>query len=373
MKRKILITGGGGYIGYKLAQRYLARTDDELVLWLRATDADRFAERRRACDELFGADAARVRYAYGDLAADGPFDAIDPREIKAIFHPAANTRFDIDAPTADSVNIGGTERLLAFARRCPALESVAVISTIYSSGLRGGAIPETAFDDAAGFANHYERSKWASERRVDGYADLPWRIFRVATVLADDDDGNVLQYNIAHKVKRLMFVGLLPIFPGLADMPIYFVTGDFVADAMCALAARAPLHAAFNLCHTAGESLTLGRWLTLAYDAFMREHAFSSRRFMRPIFTDLAAFRALARSVNAFSRDVTMQAVVKLVSPFAEQMFVTKQLENATGKALWPEWRAPDAPALLERVCAQLARTDWGARPDRPQPRLWEA
>lgn len=374
MKRKILITGGGGYIGTKLAQRFLARTDDEVVLWLRASDADAFAERRRVCDAVLGDAARRVQYAHGDLADDSPFHAIDPRGIKAIFHPAANTHFNIDAATADAVNIRGTDKLLAFAERCPELESVAVISTIYSSGLHGGSIGEAAFDDAAGFANHYERSKWASERSVDRHAALPWRVFRIATVLADDDSGHVLQYNIAHKVKRLMFVGLLPIFPGLAAMPIYFVTGDFVADAMFALAERAPLRTIFNLCPTADESLTLGRWLELSYDYFSREPEFARRRFMRPIFTDLKAFQALAKSVDAFSRDVTMQAVVKLVSPFAEQMFVTKQLDNRAGRALLPEWRAPDAAGLLERTCAHLARTEWGAQPSGQRPvRLWDA
>jgi thioester reductase-like protein len=376
VKKRVLVTGGGGYLGYKLANRLLATTDEELVLWLRARDADAFARRRLACERRFPAHGKRIRWAWGELSMPDPFASIDPSEVGAIFHPAADTRFDIDASTADAVNIAGTEKLLAFARRCPSLEHVAIVSTIYSSGLEGGVIEEAPLGSEAGFANHYERSKWASERCTDRYGDLPWRIFRTATVLSDDDAGAVLQYNIAHKVKRLMFAGLLPIFPGVAEMPIYFVTGDFVADAMCALARRSAPRSVYNICHTAEESLTLGRWRELAHDCFMRVDEFASRHFMRPIMTELETFRCLAASVQTFSRDTVMQAVVKLVNPFAEQMFVTKRLKNDQLRAAFPEYRAPAAAALLSSVCSHLAATRWGERAIDARaapPHLWEA
>jgi len=376
VSKRVLVTGGGGYLGYKLARRLLATTDEELVLWLRAPDAETFAQRRLACERRLPAHAGRIRWAWGDLSMADPFATIDPSEVGAIFHPAADTRFDIDASTADAINVAGTEKLLAFARRCPSLDYVALVSTIYSSGLQGGAIEEASLGSEAGFANHYERSKWASERCTDRYGDLPWQIFRTATVLSDDDAGTVLQYNIAHKVKRLMFVGLLPIFPGIAEMPIYFVTGDFVVNAMCALARRSAPGSVYNICHTAEESLTLGRWLELSYDCFMREGEFASRHFMRPIMTELETFRCLAASVQAFSRDAVMQAVVKLVNPFAEQMFVTKRVRNDRLRAALPEYRAPDAAALLSSVCSHLAATRWGERAiaeHAAPPHLWEA
>lgn len=375
MTRKVLITGGGGYLGYKLARRVLSTSDEQVVLWLRASERSAFESRRADCERLFAAYPGRVAYAWGDLTMDEPFASVDRSDLRLIIHPAADTRFNIDAPTARAVNVEGTRKLLAFARGCKALESVALVSTVYSSGLRSGAIREELLDDQAGFANHYERSKWASERCVDDHPDVPWQIFRTATVLADGDDGEVLQYNIAHKVMRLMFVGLLPIFPGLAEMPIYFVTGDFVADAIAALAGRAPSHRVYHVCHTAEESLTLGRWLALAHDALSRNEAFASRHFMRPIMTDLATFRCLAASVETFSRDAVMQAVVKLVNPFAEQMFVSKQLQNDRLRELVPSYRAPAPSELLARVCAGLSACDWGARPPAhgaAPPRLWE-
>jgi thioester reductase-like protein len=371
VKKKVLITGGTGYLGYKIAKRLLATSDEEVVLWLRARDAQTFATRRSACERLFADDAGRVSYGWGDLSMPAPFESVDGFAIKTILHPAADTRFNIDAETANVVNVAGTQKLLAFARRCPALDCVAIVSSIYAAGLSEGSIGEVLLGAEVGFANHYERSKWASERSVDDYADLPWRVFRTGTVLADDDSGVVLQYNIAHKVKRLMFAGLLPIFPGVAGMPIYFVTGDFVADAMCALAQRSQAHAVYNVCHTAEDSLTLGRWLEQAYDCFMGTDEFASRHVMRPIMTELDAFRCLAASVEAFSRDVEMQAVVKLVNPFAEQMFVAKHVRNDRLRTAFPQYRAPDPAALLARVCAHLAETQWGARST--SMRLWEA
>lgn len=360
---KVLITGGGGYLGYKLARRILSDSDDEVVLWLRAREARELDARRAVCDQLFAQHRNRVTYAWGDLAMPDPFASVDRNGLCAIYHPAADTRFNIDADAARTVNIEGTQKLLAFARTCKTLDAVALVSTVYSSGLRGGPIDEQLHGNEAGFANHYEHSKWASERAVDEYADLPWKVFRTATILADDETGSVLQYNIAHKVKRLMWAGLLPIFPGRAEMPIYFVTGDFVADTIAALGRRAPAQRVYNVCHTADESLTLGRWLELAYDAFMQEEAFVSRRFMRPIMTDLPTFRVLAASVQTFSRDAVMQAVVKLVNPFAEQMFVIKHLRNPLVRELTGGYRAPDPAELLVRVCSHLAATDWGARP----------
>src|SRR5207302_120243 len=115
------------------------------------------------CDR-FAPYGARVAYAFGELAADAPFASIDPTSLSGIVHSAAVTRFNVDADTAQRVNIDGAEKVFRFAERCPSLEQLTYVSTVYASGLRAGVIAEEPLDQASGFANHYERSKFESEQ-----------------------------------------------------------------------------------------------------------------------------------------------------------------------------------------------------------------
>src|SRR5262249_28275867 len=149
-----------------------------------------------------------------------------------IIHTAAVTKFNVDSETAESVNIQGAEKLLKFASRCDSLETFGLLSTVYASGLKAGTIEELPLEDVS-FANHYERSKCASETKLMRDFDyLPWRILRVATVIADDHSGCVTQFNAFHNTLKLLYYGLLSLIPGNPGTPLYFVTGDFVANAV---------------------------------------------------------------------------------------------------------------------------------------------
>src|SRR5438445_4516778 len=118
--------------------------------------------------------------------------------------------FNAEADLVGRVNADGTEKLLRFAARSPGLESLGLISSIYASGLQSGPIAEIPFDGKAGFANHYESSKWESEARLlRGYASLPWKICRLATAIADDASGRVSQYNAFHNTLKLFHYGLM--------------------------------------------------------------------------------------------------------------------------------------------------------------------
>lgn len=95
-----------------------------------------------------------------------------------MIHSAAVTRFNVDEDTARKVNTEGTEKILRFTNRCSSLEAFGLLSTVYASGLKAGAIEETPLDGSAGFANHYESSKWSSERaRLTQYDHLPGGFF----------------------------------------------------------------------------------------------------------------------------------------------------------------------------------------------------
>jgi nucleoside-diphosphate-sugar epimerase len=361
----ILLTGADGYLGRLLVRRLLGSTDAELVLAVRARDAAELRGKQAGLAATVAGAEGRVRWAAADLCSEDPFAGVAPTAVGAILHAAAVTRFNVDDETAQRVNVDGTRRVLTFARRCPRLERVCVIGTVYASGLRAGPVGETALDDRAGFANAYERSKWAAEQLlVHEFADLPWRLCRAATVLADDAQGRVTHRNAVHNTLQLLFHGLLSLVPGRPDVPVYCVTGEFVVDAILATLAAAGDARIYHACHTRAESLTLGELLDAAFGAFERDEAFRGRRILRPIFADARSFELLVGAVRGFGGGVVSQAVGS-IAPFARQLFVAKELDNRRLRALLPAYAAPDPKALVERACLDLVRTRWG-RSDGP-------
>jgi nucleoside-diphosphate-sugar epimerase len=353
----LLITGGAGYLGLQLARAWLAEGGDEVVLWVRARDSGDLARTRTAIGAWLPS-GGRVRVVGGDLTATSPFADVDPTPIRAIVHAAAATRFSIDEATA-AVNVDGTRKLLTLAEGCKALTDVTVLSSIYASGLRSGVIVEEPFDGAAQFANHYERSKWASEQvLLQTFAHLPWRIARIATVIADDDEGGVTQLNAFHNTLKLLYYGLLSVIPGRAETPLYFVTGRFVTSALVHLIGEAPVRSIVHLAHRRAEAATLGELVDTAFATFEAEAEFVRRRVLRPLYADAEAFGLLADGVRSFAGGVVNQAVSS-VTPFAPQLFVTKDVRNDRLRAALPNYGAPDPRALITASCRFLVRTRW--------------
>ncbi|MFN2505500.1 MAG: SDR family oxidoreductase, partial [Acidimicrobiales bacterium] len=270
----VLVTGASGYVGGLVARRYQEQGDEVLVHGRQGGDAS-----------IEGLHAV-----VGDLADAEPFAALGGDwlgRITAIVHAGAITRFDVDEERARAVNVDGTAKVLAFARRCPRLESLGLVSTVYATGLRAGRVVEDLYDDEAGFANAYEWSKWRAERLVAELGDeLPWRILRVATVIADDESGRVTQHNAFHETLKLWFHGLLPLVPGHPDTPLYLVTGDFVADAIVVLMSPEGGGGVFHLAHEPAHSLTLGEAVEVVSGAFEAVDGFRRRRVLRPLLGD---------------------------------------------------------------------------------------
>lgn len=324
----VLITGAGGYLGSLVAQRYRA-AGEEVVAHGRAT---------------------------GDLAGAEPFAGVDPSSITRIVHSGALTRFDVSRDDARAVNVEGTRKLLAFARRCPRLEALGFVSTVYATGLRAGPIEERLYDGGPGFANEYERSKWEAEQLVAAAGDLPWRILRVATVVADDDSGRVTQHNAFHETLKLWFHGLLPLVPGDGATPLYLVTGDFVSSAIVSL-----LDAGAGVYHLAhAENLTLVEMLDVVAAAFDEVESFRRRRVLPPLLGDRETFDLLAAGVDAFGGGLVRQSLGSVV-PFARQLFVRKDVDNSRLRAaLGDRYQAPDPSELVRRACRHLVGTKWG-------------
>lgn len=366
-----LVTGAGGYLGAGLAARLLAEGRPVLA-WLHAESGaelegkaaalrDRLGDR---LDDRLGSGAGRLEIRGGDLRAPEPFADLDPAGIHRIVHCAAVTRFNVEEPLAREVNVEGAARLFAFADRCTDLEQLALASSVYACGLQDGVIAEAPMEDEPVFSNHYEWSKWESERRLQAdFGHLPWKVLRVATVVAETARGRVRQYNAFHNTLKLLFYGLISLVPGDRDTPLYFVTADFAVDAMAAVLERGEAGGVYHVCHTADESMTLGALIDTAFDRFANDPDFGERRILKPLFCDEETFRLLADGVDSFGGDVVREGLGSVV-PFAPQLFSKKSFENARMRETLDVYAAPDATELVANTCDHLAATRWGRRLD---------
>ncbi|RLT95075.1 SDR family oxidoreductase [Ketobacter sp.] len=364
MAETILITGADGYIGSLISTWLLEHTDARLMLWVRA-DHDAELEAKRAhLHQQHAAHGERIQVCYGNLQNEAPLDSIDPEPIQRIIHVAAVTEFNVTRERADAVNRDGTRKVLAFARRCPHLQRFCYVSTTYVAGLAQGGIAEQPMPADGPFANHYERSKCEAENiLLHEFDDLPWHIYRPSTVMAHDAAGTVMQYNVFHNTMRLLFYGLISTMPGLADTPIYMVTGKFVGNAIAELSVK-PIaqRQIFHVCHTETESLALGQMLAVCFREFGTDAGFRKRRILPPLLTEFEMFEMLANELKGLSAQVVSQAV-ESIRPFAQQLFIHKAFHNDNLRAALDHYQAPDPTALLAATVQTLIHTKWGREP----------
>lgn len=355
MASRILITGAGGYVGQRLAERLLEASDATVVLWLHGDPAA-----PPPAPPALARFGARVEVAAGELGAPDAFAGVDPSELTHIVHAAAVTRFNVEADLADRVNLGGARQVYELAARCPRLVHLVQVSTVYAAGLREGEIAEAPLDRAPRFANHYERSKWEAEQLLlDQYPQLPATIARVATVIVDDLGGPVTQKNAVHNTLRLLFHGLLSLVPGEATTPVYFVTGQLVVDALAALVLGTHRPRIVHISHAADESATLGELVDVAYDVFEADAGFRARRLLKPLLVDAESFELLVSGIDGFGGDAVRQALAS-VAPFARQLFSTKRVRNDELRALMPGYAPPPPAELVRRTVETLVETRWG-------------
>jgi nucleoside-diphosphate-sugar epimerase len=358
----LLVTGASGYIGSRLAERYLATTDRRVVLWSHAVAAPHAAARRARLQERFAGALDRVTFATGDMAGGAPFAAVNAASITDIVHGGALTQFNIDAESADVTNRAGAEKVFAFATTCPRLRHIAYLGTVYSTGLKAGHIAEAVPEEEPDFANHYEASKHRAERALlERFDTLPWSILRLATVIADDESGQVSQVNAFHNTFRLLRYGLLPLLPGEPTTPLYFVTGEFLVRSILSVLERDGRHEVWNLCHRRDEMPTIQQLLNIAFDTFLEDEEFRARRLLRPLYADYPTFQSLVAGLDGISNPFTAQAI-RSVTPFARQLYITKTIDNSRIRAL-NGGQAPEMAALLSSTFRNFLRTRAGRLP----------
>ena len=349
----VVVTGADGYVGSRVAAR-LVDQGRRVVMVVRDPDVRPQVTSPLACR------GARLHVA--DISTIGGLDGLDTTEVTEVVHAAAVTRFNVDYATARAVNVEGTRTVLRWADRCSGLDAVALVSTIYASGLRGGPVPEALGDDRAGFANHYERSKWEAEQiAATEFAHLPIQALRLATVIADDAGGTVTQRNAFHTTLRLVYYGLLSLLPGGPATPVHLVSGRYASDAIVALLRDGSARGTYHLTSAPEATLSLSDVLDAAWSRFAEEPDFARRRVLRPLFADADSFAVLARETESFGGSVVAQAMATM-SPFARQLYVHKQVMVERARSVLGRHgvEEDDVSALLRNAIDHLVTTRWG-------------
>ncbi len=361
-----LLTGADGHVGMVLARWLLEHSDSELLLYVRAADDDERGAKREKLGALAG--DPRCHVIYGDLRDADPFSDIAKDEITDIVHCAAVTNFAVDRETARAINIDGTDKLITFAASCPQLRRFGYVSSLYAVGLRNGVIAETAFDDSATFANHYEWSKWSGEALLHQRQDLPWQIYRVATILGEDNSGVVVQQNVIHNTLRLLYYGLLSVIPGIPGTRVYMVSTEFVASAIGRLFLDAGDQQIFHISDSGDDAMTLGAIIGSVYESFLADPRFARQRILKPLFCDQESFDTLVESTSQFGGAVSQ--ALDSIAPFAPQLYSDKNVQTNRSTEALGGLRTPNSKELLSAVSDYLVDTRWGLRtPERANVR----
>lgn len=359
MSRLVLITGADGYLGLRTAQRLLADTDDRLVLTVRAADRAELTGKEERLLAALGAGAGRAAVHPADLTEDAPLTELT-RDVGVIVHAAARTAFDQSRQDAQRINVDGSLRVARYADQCPRLERFVLLSTLVSVGRRTGEVPEAALSSAAGFANHYEWSKSEAERQVaERHPALPLSIARLSTIVADDDTGNVTQYNAFHNTLRLFFYGLITVVPGLPDTRLYLATAAATSAALVHLTHADTPTGVYHLAPAPEQAVRLGDAIDTAFEVFETDSTFMRRRLLRPQYCDLETFRHLTSAAQTL-RTSPSAAALRSVLPFAEQLFCPKEFDNSRLVRSWPRSSAFGSEQLVHSVCRSLVRGRWG-------------
>ena len=167
---KILITGGGGFIGSNLADRLLAEGHDVLTV-------DNYATSRR--DNLTPQD--RLTIVEGSIADEAFFDkVVDDYAPDAIVHAAASYK-DPEARAEDArTNALGTAIVVKAAERAQVKRFI-YFQTALCYGVKPEEQPITLNHPLRPYDSSYAISKTAGEDYIR-LSSLPWVSFRLANV-----------------------------------------------------------------------------------------------------------------------------------------------------------------------------------------------
>ncbi|HEX6309450.1 MAG TPA: SDR family oxidoreductase [Longimicrobiales bacterium] len=356
LPRTVLVTGATGLIGGGVVERLL-RIDRELHIHALVRTAAGAAALLARC----GADAVRISPVLGDITLPGlgierGACARLARGVRAVVHAAADTTFSRALVDARAVNTAGTGNLLELANDWE-VERFVHVSTAFVAGAHVGTIPEPQLSAEAGFVNAYEQSKYEAEQLVRA-SGVPYVVVRPSTIICDDVDGVVTQFNAAHRALRVIHAGLAALMPGAADTPLDLVTAAHVIEGTVALGFSGASGGSYHLCAGAG-AITLEELLDTAHGIWSRNDGWRRRGILPPLLTDMETYRLFEHSIEQ-TGDIRLTTITRSLSHFVPQLALPKRFDTTLADVALGRAAAP-VRSFLGRVVEHLEATRWGA------------
>lgn len=244
----IFITGGAGFLGWKLVQNILDQTDSMLYLLVRG---DSHKTARGRIDELIDRSYhwnqrrkiySRIKVIEGDITEKNlgmtrtQVEKLS-KKIRIIYHSAALCEFNVPMPCIRKINVYGTKNVLDFALKCKKsgqFVSFHHVSTVAIMGDKGGILREDSLDIGQGFNNTYEETKFEAEKLINEYRKkgLSVSIYRPSVIVGDSVTGEVSDFRMFYHPLHIFSIEILEEIPANKDLKYNLVPVDYVARAI---------------------------------------------------------------------------------------------------------------------------------------------
>ncbi len=264
--KKVLVTGGTGFLGSHLAYRLLEKGHHVSIL---ARGSRNTSARDRTLDVLTKVasspeglnphlqrlDILEGDIAQEDLGLDSNTIRVQAGSIDEVWHCAASLSFtDENRDEIFRMNVGGIENILKFTRRT-ANNRLQHVSTAYVAGDRDVAF-ESEVDVGQAFRNAYEESKCRAEVLIgEAHArgEVAPTIYRPSIVIGDSRTGRTTHFHGVYAFIRALWSALerlrrrmpnagvihLPLrVPGGESTTLNFVPIDYVVNGMVEIGSR---------------------------------------------------------------------------------------------------------------------------------------
>jgi D-erythronate 2-dehydrogenase len=224
---RILITGGGGFLGFRLARALLARGQlgGQPITSLTLLDG---AFPDAAAKE------PRLRAVTGDVSDAKTIAAVCPADTDAVFHLAAvvSGAAEADFDLGMRVNLKGTELLLAQMRNCAKPPRLVYTSSVAAFG---GELPAVLDDSTiANPQTSYGAQKVIGEYLVSDYSRkgfVDGRSLRLPTIVVRAGKPNAAASSFASGILREPLNGVVAECPVAPDTGVWMLSPGRVVEA----------------------------------------------------------------------------------------------------------------------------------------------
>ncbi|MEZ4286715.1 MAG: SDR family oxidoreductase [Polyangiales bacterium] len=354
---KIFITGGTGFIGSYVCDRYLRDTDHQLIALTRAGSRDEAIEKfwnamqLHMDAETFRSYVDRVRFVSGDLTAPAlGIDAADRKWIRencdSVLHIAASLNRKSEKACLNQ-NLRGTLSVIQLAREIQDTNGLKRFSHVSTVAVAGERSNETVLEDRAidwGRSDYdpYGRTKKFCEHMVrELLPDVSKVFFRPSIVMGDSRFARTTQFDM---VRAFCVLADLPVIPFRGDSRQDIVNADWVGRAIATIHTKPnPSHEIYHL--SAGESSKTAEEIAWAIaDKVGRRRA----RFVTPLQ------QPFALTMNALS-DLPSRNAAQLVGSLFKVFlpYITYNTVFDNSRAV-KEIGIPPTP--FTKYCAELYR-----------------